>query len=311
MNDPSIPITIIILNYNGADDTIQCVNSLLQHLPEDPAFEIVVVDNKSTDDSLSVIQSAFVHDEITVISSKENAGFAAGNNIGIRYALEKGEGFICLLNSDTVAVSDFLTPCINVLKEDRSAAFVSPGIVDHYSGKFQNTGLEISLMRTHASFINNDVTPDSSLPERINCDMVSGCCMVFHTSLIEKIGFLPEYYFMYFEETEWCWKAKKKRYHAVSLPGIGLLHKGRVSFTGKNELYDYLYERNRVVFAKRCMNRLQFIVFLFYDFLKCFYRAHKEKVPLRHFLHPHIDGLKNRVDPSIFTIPNAVWRTDV
>ena len=114
---------------------------------------------------------------------------------------------------------------------------------------------------------------------------------------------------MYFEETEWCWKAKQKGYCALSLPGTTILHKGRVSLSGNNELYVYMFERNRIIFARSCMKPIQYFIFIIYDSLKYTYRAYLDKVPLKQYMKPHLDGLFNRVDYSVFNIPNAVWKT--
>lgn len=300
-------ITIVVLNYNNAQDTLECVHSLKQNLPSDAMVEIVIVDNASTDDSYNEI-SQDLSGEVTLIRAKENAGYAAGNNIGIRYALKKGDGYICILNNDTIIDSDFLSPCIKALKKDRKVAFVSPSIIDYSSGKLQQTGMDIRLFRAKSIPLNRNMFPDECIGRHIRCDMVGGCCMIFHTTLVRKIGLIPEYYFMYFEETDWCWRAKKKNYDCMCVTDARIIHKGQSTVKEYHTLAFYLFERNRIVFAKHCMGRLQFLIFLGFDLVKSIYRGILDKQHLLKYVKWHMDGLLNRVDDTYFTIPGAVWR---
>ena len=303
----AFPLTIIILNYNGTEDTLNCVQGLRNHLPQNSHCEIVVVDNASSEQNYKELKMSLDKD-VTLIRSEVNAGFAAGNNIGINYALEKGDGYICLLNNDTIIESDFLTPCVEALNNDSKAAFVSPAIIDYHSGNYQNTGGNFLLMRAKVQFLNKNMKTGEIQQDNIICDMIAGCCMVFRTSLIKEIGLLPEYYFMYYEETEWCYRAKKRGLHCVSLTSASIIHKGKASIGGKSELTDYMLERNRIVFAKKCMRRLQFAAFLVFDFLRSIYRAIIEKEEISKYIKWHFDGVANKVNTAIFTIPNADWR---
>lgn len=97
-------IMIILLNYNNYKDTIECINSIKQNTSENNfIYEIVVVDNKSTNESLAKLKEI---EGITLIEANENAGFSAGNNIGIKYALDNKSEYILLLNNDTIITKD-------------------------------------------------------------------------------------------------------------------------------------------------------------------------------------------------------------
>ena len=135
---------IIILNYNGYKDTISCVHSLLSFYGNDKDCNILVVDNASIDQSSQVIMDEF-GDKIIFLQSDRNGGYAYGNNIGIRYALQHGAEYLCLLNNDTEFGCDAITPCIEYLRNHPEVAFAGPAIVDYYSHDIQNTGGSISI----------------------------------------------------------------------------------------------------------------------------------------------------------------------
>lgn len=162
-------VGIIILNYNEAKDTLKCVESLGSvRYPN----EIIVVDNHSTDDSEDVLKRKLPNDVI-FISTDKNLGYAGGNNIGIKKALDLGCDYICVLNNDTEADSDFLTPCIVKLKEDSSIAFIGPTIVDFYTGKIQSQGATINVFNGNNKFINFKQNYPSNKPV-VSCDYVGG-----------------------------------------------------------------------------------------------------------------------------------------
>ena len=305
----SKPITIIILNYNGADDTIECVHSLQRNLHNIDLLEIVVLDNASTDDSYIKISST-IGNAVTLIKNEGNAGYAAGNNIGIQYALTRGDGYICILNNDTIAVSDFLTPCIKALQDNPKAIITTPAIIDYKTGNYQNTGGKVSLIRAKTVFYNVEVSHDSNLPKQIECDTVQGSVMVFRSSTIDMLGLIPEYYFMYFEETEWCYRAKLKGYHCLSLTDVSILHKGWASMDGRSQVAQYIYERNRVVFAKQFLNPYMFLLFLAIDFFRSIFRSLLNKEPIWKYVKWHWDGVKNHINKELFSIPGAVWKNE-
>lgn len=123
-----------------------CVRSVLELYEYDANCHIVVVDNASTDQSVRMIREEF-GDRIILLQSDKNVGFAAGNNIGIRYAIEHGAEYICLLNNDTELTCDAVRPCIEHLHKNPQLSFVGPAVVDYYSHKVQSTGGHIHLLK--------------------------------------------------------------------------------------------------------------------------------------------------------------------
>src|SRR5262245_54733842 len=113
-------ICIIILNWNGKKDTLECLQSVQQISYEN--FETVVVDNGSSDDSVTIIQSEFPH--ITLLETGKNLGYAEGNNVGIRYGLQQKADFLFILNNDTIVDKDILTHFVQGFKQNPHAGIL-------------------------------------------------------------------------------------------------------------------------------------------------------------------------------------------
>lgn len=241
---------VVILNYNNADDTLMCIKSLSHILYP---IEIIVIDNCSTDGSDEIIRDSLDND-IIFIETDKNLGYAGGNNIGIRRAVADGCEYICVLNNDTTAIDDFLTPCIDELDNNKDTAFVSPAVIYSATGKVQVAGSDIDISTGIVSIPYYGYNP-ANIPDRIVCDYVSGACIVFNVSILKKIGLMPEVYFLFFEETEWCIRAKKTGLNNVCLGQTKILHKGSVSVDKIPDLQNYLLCRNSIVFIRRNSDR--------------------------------------------------------
>ncbi|MCS6862682.1 MAG: glycosyltransferase, partial [Abditibacteriales bacterium] len=99
-------VSVLVLNWNGKADTLECLESLRR--VDYPNFEIIVVDNASTDDSVAAIRQAYP--ELVILQNSDNLGYAEGNNVGIRYAKARGSDYVFILNNDTVVDANVLTP---------------------------------------------------------------------------------------------------------------------------------------------------------------------------------------------------------
>ena len=287
-------VGIVILNYNGSDDTLECIAGLHQYISGES--EIIVVDNHSTKDNIDKL-SALTQTNTTVIYHNENCGYAAGNNIGIRQALKRGCDYICVLNNDTVIEEDFLTPCITFLQDHPDAGFVGPAILDITGNRVQSTGGDIFIKKGRVTQKNNGVEY-GTLPEVVECNYVGGACIVLRASAIDEVGLIPEQYFLFFEETEWCYRLKQKGYRNVILTTTYIRHKESASISKVGSLKDYLMARNRVVFVKRNTSPVTFLLFLCYCFVETIYRSIRYgKEHLVHLLY-YYDGLTNKVSPK-------------
>lgn len=164
---------------------------------------------------------------IVVDNDKENPGFAGGMNIGIKKALKQKADYILLLNNDTIVDKNFLKELVKVGKSDKEIGILGP------------IGGKINWLYTKGIHITK------------NNDYISGVCMLVKRSVIKKIGLMPEEYFLYFEDVDWCLRARKAGYKCVLVPEAKIWHK--VSSSTKAESFSYIYYhfRNGLLLAKR------------------------------------------------------------
>lgn len=289
-------VCIVILNYNNFEDTIECVQSLRSAINSEK-YKIVIVDNASTNDSVSKLNN--ILSPIEIIVSSENRGYAHGNNIGIKYAEQAGYEYICILNNDTIIDVDFIETCKNELKNSAQVAFVSPALVEYKDNNLiQSTGGDIFINKGIVTLKNHGARR-IELPPKIESDYIGGACIMFRTSILKNIGYIPENYFLFFEETEWCYKAQKMGYKNICLTDSYIYHKGSVSIKSVSGLQEYLMARNRVVFVRRNIDsRIKYYCFLIYLFLQQGYHFLLRKNNAKNKIRYYLDGVFNRVDPS-------------
>ena len=176
-------VCFIILNYNNYTDTINCIHSLQSTIRRD-MYDIIVVDNNSSNDSVSQLRKCL--NDVEIIPNKVNRGYANGNNIGIKIAESRGYIYICILNNDTVIDIDFLTPCVDFLKNDSSIAFISPALVEYKDDDLvQSTGGDICIEKGYVNLKNNKVSR-RKLPPIVESDYIGGASMLFRTEVLKK-----------------------------------------------------------------------------------------------------------------------------
>lgn len=283
-------IYIVILNYNGWRDTVECVESFYKQVSTTHyQYTIVIIDNKSTDDSFNKLEELLP--TAILIESDFNGGYAYGNNIGIRYAMEHNADYICILNNDTVLVEDFFQECITVLRSDNTIAFVGPTLINYSDDLVQSTGGNVSFFKGKTYKWNEGKDFHTIPKSHVKTDIIFGAAMVFRTDLLKDLGIIPENYFLFYEETEWCYKARKLGYTNIYITEKRIRHKGSASLVNLNDMQTYLMERNRVLFIKRNGTPVQLVVFLIYDTLRMIYRSFIHHVPFITYMKFHLDGL--------------------
>jgi len=285
---------IIILNWNGWADTLACVESC-RHLNW-PNFRIVVVDNGSTDGSEAILREEL--QDVEILQSGANLGFAGGNNIGIRHALDHGAEYVWLLNNDAEAAPDALTSLVEVMEHDLAIGIAGSKIYFHNDrqrisfagGLWEKGRLRLRMLGAnqidHGQFDNID--------ER---GSVSGCSMLVRTRMIQDIGLMDESYFLYWEDTEWCHRAQQKGYKVLFVPASHVWHKVSASAGENSFAQHYYFIRNGLHFLRRhdpyllplfCINNLLFC-------LKCLVTGKQD--PLRGLLRGGIDFLQGKKGP--------------
>lgn len=210
-----IKVGIITVNFNNTKDTLLCIDST-KTLDKATNFNIYIVDNGSTDNSLKELKKI---KDITLIKSKMNLGFAGGNNLAIKKALKDGCDYVLLINNDALITDpETLTKLIKknkgisapVVKFQRNEEDVYDygGRVDKVFGR--NTHYE-------SPFVIESLFPTA--------DYYSGVCLLISKKVFEKIGLLDESYFLYYEDADFCLKAKHAGFRLTLCPEVTILHK--------------------------------------------------------------------------------------
>lgn len=244
-------ISIIIVNWNGLLYLDECISSLINQTYKN--FEIILVDNASSDESVSFVRNTFP--QVQIIKNDANFGFAKGVNIGIEHS--SGE-YIALFNQDAVAEKDWLLTLFNILDSSEKIAAVA-GKVYYYGSNYGDNTIFCTWSK---------IDPFSAFPYNYNndepsaeVDYLSGCAFLTKREIIKEVGFLDSGYFLYFEETDWCARMIRAGYSLVYVPDAIVWHV--VSSSIKNyEIKENYMVRNRFRFAIKNFDRLYIPIFL-------------------------------------------------
>ena len=248
-------VALIVLNWNNAEDALACLASLERVTY--PNYEIIVVDNGSTDDSVSQIRAAYPN--VTFLETGENLGYAGGNNVGIRYALEHGAEFIGILNNDVTVAPDFLEPLLSALQSEPKVGVVTPLIavmddpdyvwtlgaaVNHHTGSVTRlfTGERIQNIHRKTPF---------------EVDVAPGSALLVKRETFEKVGLLNEEFFLYYEESDWSLLVQKSNYCILAIPESLVWHKISAALGTTSPIIDYYMQRNHLLFISRHWSGIQ------------------------------------------------------
>ena len=224
--DSKPKVACVVLNWNRWVDTIQCLNALKECIY--PQLSLIIVDNGSTDDSVARIRSA--HPDVLVLESGTNLGFAGGNNIGIRYALMHGADYVWLLNNDTNPASDAVSALVaKALSDERLGAVASicyfadaPSVVQAWAGSRVNLWIGYGRLCTEPH--------DDDWLHSLN-----GTSMLIARTALRDVGLLDEGFFLYWEDTDFSLRLRKKGWRIAAAPESRVLHKVSAS-TARNKL---------------------------------------------------------------------------
>ncbi len=232
-------IYIILINYNGFEDTCECLNSISKCNYEN--YKVLIIDNNSQDASGKMLQKIFPQHEY--IFNNDNVGFAAANNIGYKYALTKQAEYILLLNNDTVIDTEMILNLIINCKKDTVAVpkmyyYDNKSVIWFAGGKIlENKGT--------VKHLGERETDSQVYLEKKLISFATGCCMLIHKDILNKIGLFDENYFMYCEDFDFSIKLKKSSFKILFCPKAILWHKVNASTKNSNNISKYYLTRNR------------------------------------------------------------------
>ncbi len=282
INEKIPKVYILILNWNGWKDTLSCLESIFNCTYSN--FQILIIDNASTDDSLQLIEKWFkdqkqlylkIIDEvqalkqeesipiqesynkqrITIIQNNHNYGYAGGNNIGIKYVLKRNDAsYIWLLNNDTTIDAAALTSLVNLAESNPEIGVVGskllylnrPDIIQTLGGGQFNP-----VFGMVCQIGNGLLKNDASKFNKIRFDYITGASFFIKVNTIEEVGMLQEDYFMYSEDIDWSLRIKRAGWELVYCPDSVIWHKEGASAGYQSPMTDYYSSRNNLYIVKR------------------------------------------------------------
>jgi GT2 family glycosyltransferase len=249
-------VGIVILNWNNAPDTLECLDSVFR-IDYSP-FYITVVDNGSTDGSAESIQAT--HPELDIIRIEDNCGFCEANNIGVRHVVANGANYILLLNNDVIVDPGIIQGFLDAAAHHPDAGFLgaktyyhaAPDTIWHGYTKWNAETCQFD------HFGHRDVDDGSTYEAVVPSDFVNGCAIFFSRSLIDTIGLLDTHFFCYIDETDWCFRAMEHGFVNYYVPQAKLWHKISTSYGGvsspeggsNSPMKEYFRTRNMLLWAR-------------------------------------------------------------
>jgi N-acetylglucosaminyl-diphospho-decaprenol L-rhamnosyltransferase len=219
-------LSVVIVNWNTKKFLLDCLEALLASLAAIDA-EVFVVDNASTDASVLAVRNRFA--DITIIENERNLGFAAGNNVALREA--RGE-YLLLLNPDTLVTPDAVPILLQVMQSDSELGAVgaqllyADGSYQASSGFFPNIWSEIPVFKRLANRGQQDRRVSVPWGEVVlkDVDWVSGACLMVRRSVVDQVGTLDEDYWLYTEETDWCFMMRGAGWRIATVSDALVVH---------------------------------------------------------------------------------------
>jgi hypothetical protein len=215
-------VAVVVLNWNGADDTVACLESLRRSTVD---VHSVVVDNGSTDDSLARIRGSKLAD--IVVPTVENLGYAGGNNVGLTYAIDKGFSFVIVLNNDTVVFPDSIQKLVEGLMGGPARAltpeirYAEPPHSIWFAGGVVDSGWPRHLQQSELAEDAGQLRPSAWL---------TGCCIGARRETWQAVGLFNPGYFLIFEDADWSIRAQRQGVELLVARDSVIHHKVSASF---------------------------------------------------------------------------------
>ncbi len=244
-------VSIILVNYNGSQVVIDCLDSL-QNTLQTIAHEVIVVDNASTDGSADLIERLFP--AVHLVRQSQNRGFGAGNNRGA--SLANGE-FLLLLNTDTLLTFDILPYLVDLMRQDPTIGIIGPRLLNPDGGLQRSTAPEISIwgecQALKQQFDDRNHRPQiiQQFAKMQEVDIVIGAALLIRKCLFEALAGFDERFFMYFEESDLCRRAQTKGWKVVYAPSVALIHLGGYSVSKTPDKLRLEYRRSQIYYYQK------------------------------------------------------------
>lgn len=228
--DPNARVAVVLVNWNGAGDTLATLASLDRVVGAE-ALRVIVVDNGSTDDSVARLRRE--RPGLELVETGKNLGFAGGNDVGIRTALEAPEvGWVLLLNTDVEVAPDFLAPLIRAC-EDPDVGAAGPKIYYYdQPDRLWAAGGRLRIRETVAVELGRGKLDGPRWNRARDVTYLTTCCLLIPRDALEQVGPLDPAYFINVDDADWCRRALDEGYRLRYVPESRIWHKVAVSTAG-------------------------------------------------------------------------------
>lgn len=243
-------VAVVLVTWNNFDDTAECLESL--RLVEHPDLLLIVVDNGSVDDTPARLRRRFP--EVTLIENGGNRGLTGGNNAGIRRALAGGAGFVLLLNNDTVVGPGLIAAFLSAAERHPEAGVFGARIYRHDDpGRIWWARSRWDPRRFGFDNEGSEEMDDGiSFEQEAEIDYANGCALFFRREVVERIGFMDERFFVYFEDVDWCSSARAAGIGVRYVPQARLWHKvARTNAGERSPIVVYFETRNQFLWSEK------------------------------------------------------------
>jgi GT2 family glycosyltransferase len=264
-------VSVIVLTWNGKEDTVQCLESIGKSQIPNFKLQIIVVDNGSTDGTQKAVKELFKNisnpPKLTckLIENKANLGFAEGNNIGMKCAFDNKADYLMLLNNDTYVDENLVADLVKELKKYPKAGVISPKIYfakgfEYHKKRYKKNELgrviwyaggDIDWNNVYGSNHGVDEVDKGQFEKVVDTGFATGCCMLFKSEVLERVGFFDKKYYAYVEDADFSQRVKKAGWRVLYTPHAKLWHKVGQTFGIGSEKNDYYITRNRLLFGFR------------------------------------------------------------
>lgn len=249
MRDPDAPVAIVLVNWNGADDTLAVLEEIagLEH----PAIRTFVVDNGSSDDSVARLE-ACPH-EFELIETGKNLGFAGGNVVGLRRAAEQAEiEWFLLLNNDVAVDPGFLSALIEACCDPQVGA-AGPKIYYYEPDRMiWAAGGRLRLRETVTEERGKGILDEGQWDQAVDVSYLTTCCLLVPRDALERVGLFDPVFFIGVEDADWCRRALDAGYRLRYVPGSRIWHKVAVSTGGSYTPFKTFHTgRSNTLYARR------------------------------------------------------------
>lgn len=294
---PLKKIGVVILNWNGKQDTLACMESLFCSSYQN--FEVLLVDNCSSDGSVEAICRSYP--KVTILQNSRNLGYAEGNNVGIRYFLQRICDYVFILNNDTVVAPDTIEQLVWVAESHPNPAIYSP-LIYQYNNSNTIWFAGASWNRQRAVFLPHysGEIDTGQIAEPIVSDYASGCALLVHAQVFRTVGLFDPRFFLTWEEADLCYRARRCGYRICIVPQAKVWHKISSSFEGGflGTTMRYYYTRNRLLWIERNLTGREKVR----AFLRCLKEVYwdirtlssdRTNIPERQLATTHLSAVKD------------------